>query len=180
MASLIQDSFKISIDVLRFFGLYPSNNSSVLVKVKSILLYFLTYVLVSTLILIGILSNNDYDSMQMNFMVIFLCETVGFGLKVLSLLFDGRRIVNCVNCLEQPDFQPFDFEEKKITDECVYVCHRNSAVFFYGILACVSAWTLPSLQSKGRKLPLNCWLPYDPTADLFNYCATLIFLVTGI
>ena len=180
MTNLIQDSFKIDIKVLRFFGLYPSNNSSVLVKVKSILLYFLTYVLVSILMLMGILSDNDYDNIQMNFVVIYLCQTVGFAFKVLPLLFNGHGIMNCVNYLQQPSFQPFDLEEKKIADECVHVCHRNSAAYFYGILLCVVVWIVPNLQFKGHKLPLDCWLPYDVTTNLFYYCATWIFLFLGI
>ena len=165
MANLIQDGFKIDINVLRFFGLYPSNFSSVLVKVKSILLYFLTYLLVSILMLMG--------NIQVKFVVIYLCQIAGFAFKVLCLVFDGQRIMNCVNYIEQPDFQPFDLEEKKIKDECVYVCHTNSAAYFYGILSCV-------LQFKGHKLRLNCWLPVDPTTNLFYYGARWIFLLLGI
>ena len=171
MTKIIQDSFKINIDVLRFFGLYPPINNSVLAKVKSLLFYFLSYVLVSILIFIRILSNNDYDNIQMNLTIIFLWETVGFAFKVLPLLLDGRRIMKCVNYFEQPQFEPTDLEEKRIIDECVYECRRNSTAFFYGIMASVVVWSFPAFRHfNTRRLPINCWLPYDPGTNLFSYC----------
>ena len=178
MTSLTQDSFKVSINVLRFFGLYPSNNNSVLAKVKGVLFYLLSNVLVSILIFISLLSDNDYDNVEMNFSVILLCETVAFMFKNLPLLLDGRRIMNCVNYLEGTDFAPFGPEEKKITDECVYICYRNSTANFYGILGSALAWT--GLQVRSRRFPINCWLPYDAATNLFVYYLTWIYLFAGI
>ncbi|KAJ3658566.1 hypothetical protein Zmor_010299 [Zophobas morio] len=180
MTSISEDSFKINLDVLRFFGLYPSDNNSVLVKVKSVLFYLVSYILVAILVFMGILSENNYDNLQMNVIVIWLCETIGFTFKVLPLLFDGRRIMNCVNYFAQVEFKPIDREEKKITDECVSVCHRNSTAYFYGIAVWVVVWTFPVLLSKGRALPINCWLPYDPAANLVNYYGTLVFLFSVV
>ena len=180
MANFIQDSFKIDINVLRFFGLYPSNNNSVLVKVKSILAYFVAYVLVTILVFISVLSENDYDNMQMNFIVVWLCESIGFSFKLLPFLINGRRIMECVNYFEQPQFEPTNLEEKKIIDECVWICQRNSKAYFYTIVMSVIVWSIPVLWFKSAKLPINCWLPYDPEDNLFSYYATLICLFSGM
>ena len=87
--------------------------------------------------------------------------------------------MKCVNYFEQPQFEPTDLEEKKITDECVHVCHRNSKAYFYATLVSVAVWSFPVLRFKSRRLPINCWLPYDPEDNLFSYCATLIYLFSG-
>ena len=138
MASIGQDSCKINIDVLKFFGLHNTSSVEVLVKLP-------------------------------------LCETADFSFQVLLSFLNGRRIMNWRNYHKQPHYKLLDLEEKKIPDECVCVCHKNTKARVYGIIGCVVVWTIFLLQLTSRRFPLNCWLP----CDLFSYYTTWIYPFTG-
>ncbi|XP_063907099.1 odorant receptor 45b-like [Zophobas morio] len=64
-------------------------------------------------------------------------------------------------------------------DECVWVCRRNSIVYFYGVLLVNIGWNFPVLFVKGRKLPLRLWLPYDPSSTIVNYYFTFVYIAAA-
>ena len=101
-----------------------------LVKVKGVLFYFLSYVLVSILMFISVLSDNDYDNVEMNFSVIFLCESVAFMFKTLPLLLDGGR------------------RKKKYRRVCLYLSQKFNCKFLWTsrICCCLDCFTVQKWQ----------------------------------
>ncbi|XP_063906327.1 odorant receptor 22a-like [Zophobas morio] len=129
--------------------------------------------------MINTVTEKSSNSMETNAMVSFLAETVSFCFKLLPFLRNPERIRRCINFFGEEAFAPKTDQEQKILDECVWICRRNSIIYFYGILATAICWNFPVLFIEGRKLPFSLWLPYDPSSTAFNYYITFTFVVTA-
>ncbi|KAJ3658568.1 hypothetical protein Zmor_010301 [Zophobas morio] len=175
MLDIIQQSFKINLIVLKMFGLYPSENNSVFVKVRAYTLYFTLLVLATILTLVNLVLDKNSGTTQKNLMTVFVSETMFISFKVLPFLRYGEKIKNCINFFGHKDFAPKDFEEKQITAKCIRICRRNSTVYFYGIVMAEIVWNVPVIFSKEKKFPIYPWLPYDPTSTNLIYYAMLVY-----
>ena len=161
------------------FGLYPSENNSVFVKVRAYTLYFTLLVLATILTLVNLVLDKNSGTTQKNLMTVFVSETMFISFKVLPFLRYGEKIKNCINFFGHKDFAPKDFEERQITAECIRICRRNSTVYFYGIVMAEIVWNVPVIFSKEKKFPIYPWLPYDPTSTNLIYYAMLVYTTSG-
>ena len=179
MTTIIQQSFKVALDVLSIFGLYTSGNNSTVLKVRAYALYFSLLVLGTSLILANLILKNDVSGMQMNLMVTYVAETTTVGLKVLPFFRNGERIHKCINFFGRRDFAPKDKQEKKIIAECISICRRNCLAYFWGVVSTATIWSLPVFFTKERTFPLQLWLPYDSISSDVIYYVTLLYIAAG-
>ncbi|KAJ3658571.1 hypothetical protein Zmor_010304 [Zophobas morio] len=180
MANIIEKSFSLNLKVLNFLGLYSFGESSVVLKIRAFILYFVFLVLVTILTFINTVTEKSSNNMETNAMVSFLAETVSFSFKLVPFLLKSERIRECINFFGEDCFAPKTDQERKIIEECVWVCRRNSTVYFYVILVTHICWNFPVLFVKGRQLPLSLWLPYDSSATALNYYFTFTYIATAI
>ncbi|KAJ3658578.1 hypothetical protein Zmor_010310 [Zophobas morio] len=174
MANIIEKSFSLNLKVLHIMGLYSLGDNSV--GLKSCILYFVFLVLPIILTFINILMDKRTDNVVENAMVVYLVEAVDYCFKFLPFLYNPKKIQECINFFGDDNFAPKTDQERKIIDECIWVCRRNSFVYFCGILLALIGWHFPVFFFKGRKLPLDIWLPYDPLSTAFRYYLTLIYV----
>ncbi|KAJ3658567.1 hypothetical protein Zmor_010300 [Zophobas morio] len=130
--------------------------------------------------MLNILIDKNADGMQKNLMITFVAETLFMWFKILPFLRYGEKIKRCINFFGHEDFAHKDYEERKITNECIRICRRNSTAYFYGIIATELVWNVPVLISKERKLPMYPWLPYDPLSTSLVYYVTLVYTTAGM
>ena len=161
-------------------GLYSNRKSSILLRLRAYTLYLLLLVLNTILIIAKTLTSKSSNNMETNAMLIYISDCASFCFKLLPFFQNSEKIKRCINFFGEKNFVPKTDYEKKIIDECIRVCHRISAFYFYSVLLTVIGWNIPALFAKGRKLPLRLWLPYDPSSTIVNYYFTLVFIAAGI
>ncbi|XP_063905905.1 uncharacterized protein LOC135124601 [Zophobas morio] len=128
-----------------------SENKSVFVKVEAYTLYFTLLILATILTFANLFLGKNADNMQTNLM--------------------NRNFI----CL---DFAARDSKEKKVTDECILICRRNSTAYFYGVVTAELLWNLPVVITTEKKLAIYPWLPYDPMSTNLVYGATLLYTMS--
>ena len=163
--------------MFRFFGLYPTENPSILKNVWVYSLYF-SEILVTTLAFLNLLLKGNSDMIAMNQLAVFFPEAVAICLKTLPFLRNGHKIKKCIHYLETPDFACQTIGEKKIIDECVRTCLRNVKIYVVAIFITVNSWFVLPIVEQSQKLPIDIWLPYeidDPTVYTLSY----VFVVAG-
>ncbi|KAJ3658586.1 hypothetical protein Zmor_010316 [Zophobas morio] len=180
MVNIIQKSFGLNLKVLHIMGLYSYGKSSIFLKVRAYTLYFTLLVLTTVLIIVKILLAKSSNNLEANLMFTYVADCGSFFFKLLPFLRNSDKIKGCINFFGQKNFAPKTYHERKILDECVWVCRRNSIVYFYGVLLVNIGWNFPVLFVKGRKLPLRLWLPYDPSSTIVNYYFTFVYIAAVI
>ncbi|KAJ3658584.1 hypothetical protein Zmor_010315 [Zophobas morio] len=179
MVNIIQKSFSLNLKVLNIMGLYAYGNSSIFLKVRAYTLYFILLVLTTILIIIKILTSKNSNDLETNVMLTYVTDCVSFFFKLLPFLQNSEKIKQCINFFGQKNFTPKTHQQRKIIEECIWVCRRNSIVYFTGVLLAIIGWNFPVLFVKGRKLPLRLWLPYDPSSTTVNYYFTLVYIAAA-
>ncbi|XP_063906833.1 uncharacterized protein LOC135125277 [Zophobas morio] len=180
MVNIIEKSFGLNLKLLNIMGLYSHGKSSITLRIRAYTLYFVFLVLASVLIIVKTLMARSSNNVETNAMLIYVSDSTSFCFKLLPFLQNSDRMKRCINFFGQKKFAPKTDYERRILDECVWVCRRNSIVFFYGLLLTIIGWTVPMLFVKGRKLPLMLWLPYDPSSTAVNYYFTFVYIVAVI
>ncbi|XP_063906583.1 odorant receptor 23a-like [Zophobas morio] len=120
------------------------------------------------------------SNMETNAMLTYASDSASFCFKLLPFLQNSEKIKKCINFFGKKNFAPKTDHEKQIIDECIWVCRRNSIVYFYGMLLVMIVWYFPVFFIKGRQLPLHLWLPYDPSSTTVNYYFTLVYMAAAI
>ncbi|XP_063906963.1 uncharacterized protein LOC135125348 [Zophobas morio] len=123
-------------------------------------------------------SEESSNNLETNLMLTYVADCTSFFFKLLPFLQNSEKIKGCINFFGQKNFAPKTHHEKNITDECIWICRRNSTVYFYGVLLVILGWNFPVLFVKGRNLPLRLWLPYDPSSATVNYYFTFVYIAT--
>ncbi|KAJ3658579.1 hypothetical protein Zmor_010311 [Zophobas morio] len=179
MVNLITKSFSLNLKLLKIMGLYSFGNTSILLKVRAYVLYFVLLVVTTGLIFFKTVTEKSANNMETNAMVAYVAESGSFCFKLVPFLRNGERIRRCINFFGQEMFAPKTDYERNILKECIWVCRRNSIVYFYGILVTLIGWNSPVLFVKGRKLQLRLWLPYDPSTTVLRYYSTFFFITAA-
>ncbi|KAJ3658585.1 hypothetical protein Zmor_010315 [Zophobas morio] len=178
MATIIENSFSLNLKALNIMGLYSYGKSSIFFKIRAYILYFVLLVLTTTLIIVKIVMEESSNNLETNLMLTYVADCTSFFFKLLPFLQNSKKIKECINFFGQKSFAPKANHEKNIADECIWVCRRNSTVYFYGVMLVILGWNFPVLFVKGRKLPLRLWLPYDPSSATVNYYFTFVYIAT--
>ena len=117
MTDIITDSFKTTLTIMRYIGLFYDEKQAKILKIWSLSLY-LSVVLGTTLAFVGFLTQKTDDIMQINQMVVFLVSSAAICVKVLLFLVNGSRMKKCIEYFGDHRFAPKTNEEKIIIDDC--------------------------------------------------------------
>ncbi|KAJ3658582.1 hypothetical protein Zmor_010314 [Zophobas morio] len=126
------------------------------------------------------LMDRSSNYMETNAMLMYASDTTSFcSFKLVPFLQNSEKIKECINFFGKKNFAPKTDHEKEIIDECIWVCRKNSIVYFYGMLLIMIVWYFPVIFIKGRNLPVQMWLPYDLSSTTVNYYFTLVYIAAA-
>ncbi|XP_063919465.1 uncharacterized protein LOC135134659 [Zophobas morio] len=180
MTNVIAESFHVVIFILKFCGLYHDGNRSVRLKIRTYVLYF-SGVLTSILTVIKLILEENKDIMQINQMVIFFTVAASGYLKLVSFLIDAPRLKKCIEFFGNTYKAVIikNSEEKRILDDCLYVCRRNVNIYISVITFTGVCWNVIPLFDRKYRLPVNIWLPYEPTKRPVVFYVTYFYVVAA-
>ncbi|RZC31830.1 7tm 6 domain containing protein [Asbolus verrucosus] len=181
MRDIIKESFSINLSIMRALRFYPGEKDSYLHKIHGFVMYFICIIFVPTLIIVKFLMDENFDILQLNYNFMFVAEAVSWITKLLPFLINGQQIKKCIHYFGVPYFALSKEERhKRILDDCIKVCSRNSLVFLTGcIISYVSFVTAP-LFAKGYTFTLDLWLPFDATSGPTVYYSVYMFITITI
>jgi hypothetical protein len=177
--SIIEQSFRINLKVMKAFHLYPPENYTPLYKIKA---YFMQLVFVFPLPVLGILYlllEEHLDWKRVNYNAGFLAQATCFTTKFLPFISNGHRIKKCIVFFESSSFNVVKARHEHILNECIQICRRNTRIFLFCVGGGVASWVAKPLFWEGRNLPVDVWLPFNPTSEVTVYCCIYIYLTTG-
>ncbi|RZB38719.1 7tm 6 and/or Iso dh domain containing protein, partial [Asbolus verrucosus] len=164
---------------MRIVGLYPPEKNSRLFKVYAYILYFIALTPTSVLGFLDIYLKEDVDVVEMSYSALISIQMAFFTMKLSPFIRNGNKIKKCINYFESPNFDLFNKEHKKIIEESVDVCRRNSVVFLGGVIVSFCFWSVTPFW-RANNLPLDVWVPFDPFASVINYCIVYSVLAVGL
>ncbi|XP_063919463.1 odorant receptor 94b-like [Zophobas morio] len=177
MTDIITDSFKTTLTIMRYIGLFYDEKQAKILKIWSLSLY-LSVVLGTTLAFVGFLTQKTDDIMQINQMVVFLVSSAAICVKVLLFLVNGSRMKKCIEYFGDHRFAPKTNEEKIIIDDCHRVCKRNFRIYGSILFVADICWNILPFFEKKPRLPINIWLPYEITIKPAIFYTTYFYVVT--
>ncbi|KAJ3649486.1 hypothetical protein Zmor_021226 [Zophobas morio] len=178
MTDIITRSFHVNITVLKFVGLYDRNRRGIVYKIGTYFLYFLTIVLTILIVVkLFVGENDDFDQWSRSLM--YLNTSTSCHLKFIPLMVNGPRIKKCINFFGNKRFAPKNNQEKKIIEDCVYICKRNFFIYVSLVILLEFSWSIMPLLDEKQKLPADIWLPAGAKPVLlcaaYLYCSAVIF-----
>jgi hypothetical protein len=179
MQSVIHQSFRVNLRVLQILGLYPSENDTIWKKVEAYILFFFGLFPIPSFGSLYLLLENEIDVERLFDNAFILAGMTGYITKLLPFIRNGRKLKQCIDSFESPLFASLDQEETKITQECIKVCRRNSAIFFIVVIGGISVWSTKPLFWTHYNLPIDIWIPFTMTTGSLLNCFIYLFLVTG-
>lgn len=176
MKNFIQKSFSIHIRIMRLVGLYPPDKFSLFFSVRSYIMYLLCIVMVTMLMILFVLLDNNLDATQLNYTFIYQGETASMAIKLLPFITKGYDIKECINFFGSKFFEPKSKFEKLIIANAVKISRIMVKIYLIGVLLGEYCWIFkPFLEERPYSLPLDVWLPYKTTNN-FVFVVTYIFL----
>lgn len=174
---LIQESFKINIQVLKYVGLYRSRAFPNLSKIYGMFLYILFNVGV---VILGYTQWIKFpNEMIGNLTAPHLIQATFFLIKFFPFLSDNKKVQNCMNFLADPYFVPEAKNQKKILTNCVRYCQRLNLFYFSEVVCLVIVGvSLPVFMEK-QDFPISIWLPYDTKQNFWTFYLTYGIISLG-
>ncbi|XP_063974199.1 odorant receptor 33a-like isoform X2 [Diachasmimorpha longicaudata] len=172
------DFHKDTFLILTYMGLWKPRNLS---KWKSISYNLYSAAVISMMITYGLSRFINIVVASKNMAQFIFLTVLGSGLKGCNLFFYCSKFMNILETVSRPPFQCQSAEESAVHHQFSREVRRISrysimylmiAAPYYGIDAFVTA--LPT-----RKLPLECWLPYD-YSSLFSWSFSSVYLILGM
>lgn len=176
MENFIEKSFYIHVKIMRLVGLYPPDKFSYFFSAKSYIMYLVCIVLVTILMFLFVLLDNNLDASQLNYTLIYQGETASMAFKLLPFITKGYAIKECINFFGDKFFVPKSKHEKLITADAIKNSRIIVKMYLVGVFFGVYCWIFkPFLGGRPYRLPLDVWLPYK-TSNNFVFTTTYIFL----
>ena len=173
MKRLADLSFSLNITVLKVIGIYPLDNYKLLHKVYAYVIYVVSMVPVSIFCLLHFTCASDLTDFKNNDFV--MIAVIFYTIKFFPCLLNRNKIKQCIHYFDRFDYSLAD--HKKIIDECVSTCQRNSKIFFMGCVAAVTGLAGQTLMNLDE-LSLDIWLPkFVREKPLYFY--TVQFLIVA-
>ncbi|KAJ3649484.1 hypothetical protein Zmor_021224 [Zophobas morio] len=110
-----------------------------------------------------------------------LVNTGSCYVKFIPFLVNSSQIKKCIYFFGSKKFAPNNEQAERIVEDCVYVCRRNSKIYFSIFTLTVLSWNVTPIFEKEQKLAIDIWLPCDLTTrpvlfyTLYIFCAAVIF-----
>ena len=175
-----EQSFAINLHIMRAFGLYTSKESTPTWKVISYLMYtifMLPVPLFGTLYFI--FDTTNFDMMRLNDNAFLIAEISCQFTKLFPFIRDADRVRKCIHYFENSVFRVLKPREVTILQECIDTCVRNSKVYVFAVFSINIIWASKPFFEKDYRLPVDLWLPFDPTTGPVIYYPVFVALVIG-
>lgn len=197
------EALKVQLGFLRFFGMYPDEDSPLFYKLWGLLIFLWSGPILVCCQAISIFYVQDTNRMVEE--LLLLCTTTTIAIKLAIFYLHRKNLPNMLNIFEELDAQIYNDESIRTMDNVFKNCRQMTSFFFFDYIGSVVAiltqlifltpsertWKstaliphdfaqLPSvyygvLFIEGAGNILNCFLAY--TID--TYCFLLINLLAG-
>ncbi|RZC36662.1 7tm 6 domain containing protein, partial [Asbolus verrucosus] len=165
---------------MAFLCLYSPEKHNRFYKTQAYIFYCVFIILVPLLAILYLLLEEEIDIVEINYNAAFLSQTTCFITKLLPFVTNIDQIRKCIHYFGDPNFKAHNDGEKKIIDDCVRICRRNSTAFLIGVTGGVFIWDIKPLFGKDYALPIEVWLPFNPKGELKTYYCVYLFLALAV
>jgi hypothetical protein len=181
MEDVVKRSFYINLKVLRILGLYVPDKSTYLYKLYGCVLLICSLVPDPLFGFIYLARSKESDiMMQAGFNLFLLVAMACFVPKLLPFIVNSGKMKRCIHYMETSIIINLNSEQKKIVDDCIRISRRNSIFFFVCVTLDSTTWTSRSLFLQNGELPMEVWLPFDPTKNRVVFYFTYFLTALGI
>ncbi|RZB40832.1 7tm 6 domain containing protein, partial [Asbolus verrucosus] len=170
--SVIEESFGINLRVMKACCLYPPLTHGRWYKIKAYLMHLCFVMPVPTLGILYLLLKEDLDMERVNYNAGFLAQTTCFTTKLLPFIKEGHRIRKCIDYFNSSSFAVLNEKQKKIMDQCVKVCRRNTFIFLICVGGGVTSWATKPFFWEGVYFASVATGVIDPLIAGLAYHAT--------
>ena len=180
MPSIIQQSFPVNLQAMRFFFLYPPDKYKTLYRIHTYIVYFLFVVPIPVLQCLYLVFQEDLHFTQFADSVFLLAEMVCFVLKLYPFLNNGERIKKCIHYFDSAIFEVERNTDQEILQHCINMCRRISMLFLAAVTGAFISWSTRPISWKDHVFPTNVWLPFDvKTAPKSYITYTYLYILIG-
>lgn len=169
-----KESIQLHLQLCRWFGLWPNDNERTY-KISSFIFHLLLTMPVIFSIMFSIFFIKD-----LAFMADVLCIFVtmaAYGIKLLFLLYNKRKIENALNFLMENQFKIKSFENEEFLLKEQQNAKFLMRLFIIGYFIAVSfTWIFPFFSSYVTE-PLPIWTPFDFQENKLNYWLIYFYII---
>lgn len=179
MSTLIEQSFKFNLWILKLFYLYPDQNYSFFFKLKACLLHLLLVVPTPVLAILHLLLNNNWDINRVKYNAPFLAQAIGFVFKFMPFVYNSNQLKQCILLCNGSFLSEVEQHQTIILNKCIQSCKTNTRLFCTFCVGALCTWTTKPIVWKGRNFPVDIWLPFDAKQKLLVFWSVYVFMIIG-
>lgn len=175
----LQETFKVHIKAMHWWGIWPAKEYSLIYKIYSFCVYMFVTVPIAILPMLHLLlikNDNFMAKVQNLFLNIQMCALV---FKAYSILTNVEGVKKSFELLNSPWFNRQYPEQDHILLEAQKIARRNSLIFLFFCDGSLFGFSTLPLVTRSGKLPQDVWLPYDTSSFGIAYILTYIYIVIG-
>ncbi|KAJ3666968.1 hypothetical protein Zmor_002384 [Zophobas morio] len=172
-------SFSLNISVMKLIGFYPSDTYPCVHKIYAVIVYLILMLPPTILgplrfVLAQEVTSFDYNDFMMVGMIFYT-------FKFLPFVKNGEKFKKCIHYFDEFYGSVVHDQHKKIIQECVNVCQRNSRVFFVGCIGGIVGFMGQLLTREDpTQLLVNVWLPDFVMKSRVLYYHVYVILILGL
>lgn len=171
-------SLKIPMQILTILGQWRPKNSK-LSWLYSLFVLFTIQIPLTTLPVVNLLVDDDVSFVRVANSVFLNIQTAVVPFKTIFLAFSQKKILKAFELLESEVFNSYNRDHITLIQDGALVIKRISHYITLCFVTALLMAATPVVYWKERRLFVDMWFPFDPTANWFYYLSAHTFSSIG-